>query len=142
VATQLDIRKAFERVAEAAIAAAWTGTPPPLDPNNVAPTSDSQVDLYWRPTLHASADRPATLGPAPRVASKGFFKVGVFARPGTGTDQLDILAEIIKTAYDYSDDLVVGGVKVQINGRSISDLLTPAGAWPYRAVDIDWSIGI
>lgn len=141
MASEIDIRKTLEAVAVDAIAAAGLFNPiPPMRALGVK-FDDSGIDLYWRPSLSAHRERPATLGPAPRVARKGFFKVGVFARLGTGTDQLDKLAEVIKDAYSYSDDIMVGGVILQIDSREFGDLLEPPG-WSYRPVDIYWSIGI
>lgn len=141
MASEIEIRKTLETVAKDAIAAAalWPADPP-MQAANVK-FNDAGVDLYWRPTLSSNRERPATMGPNPRVARKGFFKVGVFAREGTGTDQLDKLAQVIKDAYPYDSDIDVGGVKVQIDNREMGDLLTPPG-WAYRPVDIYWSIGI
>lgn len=142
------IRKAFERRLLDAIAASAYHEKVILAFPNLKeippPEGQAELNLKVRPTLHGPKERPATMGLNPRKAKKGFFKIGVLARPGTGTDDLDALAEILKEAYPYDSDLSVGGVKVQIDGKVLGDLLEPptAGSWPYRALDLNWSIGI
>lgn len=136
----IDIRKAFEAKLKAAVDALPEAERPALRWPGIR-WDDSGVDHYLRPTLHAARERPATLGPSPRLARQGFFKVGVFSRAGLGTDRLDQLADIVKAAYPYGVDLTVGAAKVQIDRRDVGDLLEPPG-WSYKPVDLYWSIGL
>lgn len=138
--TPKGIRKAFEVRLKAAIDALPPTEQAPIAWPNIA-FDDSAVDHYLLPQMHTNRHTPRTLGPAPRVSTTGIYSVQVRSKPGTGPDVLDDLAEIVKSAYPYSSDLDVEGVKIQIDEVSVGDQL-PVNGWMTRAVSINWSIGI
>ena len=138
MATDLAIRKAFEKIVRDTIEAfpEEVGIDWPLEKFD-----DSVRTIYVRPRLGDIARHPRTLGPTPAVHTAGSFSIGCFLKMGERQDRLDRLADTMEAAYPYGLDLTIEGGVVQINRVSKTGLLTPPG-WGYRAVDVVFSMEI
>ncbi len=103
---------------------------------------DSEVNEKCRPTFHSNRERARTLGPAPRVEMRGFFKIGLFQRAGSGVDRFDTLEQIIRSAYPYGEQLdAVGGFKVEIESLLTGTvLLSQDKIWAYQPIDVYWNV--
>lgn len=107
-------------------------------PNTAKPTD---VEEYFRFTMHYSRSIVREIGPAPRIEGRGFAKIGVLTRIGTSEDRNDTLAGIVAAAYPYNSEFVFDGQRVTVDtvdkGDAVPDETT---GWLYAPVDVNWTV--
>lgn len=128
------IRKALEvpldiAMEDAGISVHWWGLP----------FNKSGLSRYVRASTHFGEDAARTLGRNPRIERSGTFKVGIFSDPLLGQDGNDDIAALVRAAYPYADDLVRGGIRVNILTVDDGDLVQD-GSFLYSPVVVNWTV--
>lgn len=101
--------------------------------------SENGLGYFLKPTFHPTDERPRTLGNAPRVEHKGFFKIGIYAEPGGSEDLVDSVVGLIRDGFPYSQPLTRDGLTIEITRRQ-RGTATPVDGWYYLSISVYWTL--
>lgn len=97
---------------------------------------------YLLTSITYGPDHATEIGRDPRIERSGVFTIHVRTDPGLLDDRNDQVADLVRSAYPYGDDLEHDGIRVNILTVDDSECIAE-GSYLYSPVDVNfmvWSI--